>query len=235
VWDTLVSAVNYLYDVDVAIASFQLASVKAIGDFFHHIWDTLYKVVIAKLILDYKKLHDWLAKLLGPLLKWIQRIRAWYFKHIFPIQHAILNVISTLRVILEVFRLLGAKWAAKLDADLAKIQSAVTTSIVDVVATLNKVSTILGLTIDPAMLIRPDAFGRSLWNALGQLKKAAGYGSARPVLASEHATEDTMRGAVTGKGSLINLQSDGTVVYDPALVIINGGLDSAAKSMGIGP
>lgn len=235
IWNVLAEVANFIWDNLLNLGQFTSDFASDAQKLFHHIWDVIFKATIAKLIIDYQKLHAWLQRLLGPLLRWITRLRNWYFKYIFPIIKHIQNVLSTIRVILEVFRLLGAKWAAKLDADLTKIQAYVTDFNQAILGTLNKVSTILGLIVDPGMLIRTSAFGGSLWNNLGLVKKAAGFGSARPLFPDEVQTEKQFKGAVYGSGSLTTVNADGTLVYDPALKIVDDSMTKQMQTLGIAP
>jgi len=174
-----------------------------------------------------------LAILFAPILKLIQWLRTQYFQYVYPWMHDITNLISVMRSILEAFRLLGFKWAAKLDADLQKIQSYITAVNIAIIGTLNKATTVLGLMIDPGMMIRRDAFGRTLWDSLGSLKKAAGYGSARPIMPDEHAQEKQMTGAVYGSAPLVTTSADGSVVYDPALLLVDQSITKQMQMLGI--
>jgi hypothetical protein len=164
-WNNFVIASAFLYNAVGAITNFlrKLLGI-IVGGIAHIIQDILHGHLLTALHDIQKLFHD-LHALFKPILDLIDRIMKWYTKHILPIQKAIIEVIQRMRVILELFRLLGAKWAAKLDADLQKIQSIVTTSIVDVVKTLNTLSTIIGLAVDPGMIFRRDFFGRTLWNS----------------------------------------------------------------------
>lgn len=115
----------------------------------------------------------------------ILRIRKWYHDHIFKIQKAIIAVLQSIRVGLALLRLLHVKWAAKLDADLAKIQGYVTLSITDVLRALNTISSYLGLIVDPAMILRKDFFGASLFASLKDLKRSVFFGSNAPLSAAQ--------------------------------------------------
>jgi hypothetical protein len=235
IWNVLVAVANFLWQAILDIASFAVSLFDRIKSFFQHIWEVVFKKIIGPLVADYQKLHVWLQHVLGPLLSWIQRIRIWYVKHILPIITTVQNILSTIRVMLEVFRLLGAKWAAKLDADIQKIQGYITQFNQLVLGNLNKISTILGLIVDPGMLIRTSAFGGTLWNNLGLVKQAAGYGSARPLFPDEKATAKSMSTAAYGPGNLATAQSDGTLIYDPAVKLVDDSMTHQMRTLGIAP
>lgn len=207
----------------------------AIGLALYHVFIDYILPILKKIIAAIKWVHDKVNGVLRPVVKWIQRIRDWYLKHIFPWQHLALQIISGLRVFIELLRLLHVKWAVKLDAELRKIQGYITESITAILGPLNTALSILGLAIDPAMLLRRDFFGRSLWNSLGDVKRAAGYGSSRPIFPDEKAQEKQMQNAVWGTAPLVTQQPDGSVVYDPALQVVDDSLTQQMQTQGIAP
>jgi len=153
--------------------------------FFSHVFEYLKRTVIPFIIRRYQAIEAFLNKYLGPIVRFIRKVRNWYFAHIFPIQHAILEVIARVRAALAVFRALGFKWAAKLDADLQKLQSWVTASIQDILKPLNTIQDYLSLMLDPAMILRKDFFAATLFSHLGALKRAVGFGSNAPLSAAQ--------------------------------------------------
>jgi hypothetical protein len=201
---------------------------------YHVVIDYLLPI-LKKIIAAIKWIHDKVNKALQPIIKWIKRIRDWYLKHIFPWQHLALQIISGIRVFIELLRLLHVKWAAKLDAELQKIQGYITESITAVLGPLNSALSILGLAVDPSLFFRRDMFGRTLWNSLGDVKKAAGYGSSRPIFPDEKAQEKQMHDAVWGTQPLQTTAPDGSVVYDPALKVVDDSLTQQMQTQGIAP
>jgi hypothetical protein len=203
----------------------------ALADF----WKNHLKGILDKIIGAIKKLHDKLAKILKPLQKFIKRIRDWYLKHIFPWQRLALQIISAMRVFLELLRLLHVKWATQLDQTLQKIQGYITESITAILGPLNQALTVLGLAVDPGLFFAHDMFGRTLWNSLGDVKKAAGFGSGRPVLAAEQAQEQDQKHAVYGTQPLQTVGPDGSVEYDPALKLVDDSLTQQMRTQGVTP
>jgi hypothetical protein len=204
-----------------------------IGLALYHYWTDYLKPFLDKIIKAIKWLHDHLNKILKPIHKWIKRIHDWYVKYILKWQLLALNIVSGIRQFLALLKLLDVKWAAKLDAELQKIQGYITESITAILGPLNSALSILGMAVDPSLFFRQDMFGRTLWNSLGDLKKAAGYGSARPVSASEQQQEQDMHDAVYGTAPLSTADPAGNVIYDPALKVVDDSLTKQMQAQGL--
>lgn len=157
----------------------------ALGTFVLHVLRDIVQGHFRNLVADYKALKAALQKIFKPLVDALNWLRKWYTLHILKWQLLVQEILSRIRVVLSLFRLLGFKWAAKLDADIQKIMSVVTLSIQDVTRTLNAISGVLGVILDPGMVIRADFFHSSLFSALPALKRAAAYGTNTPLTASE--------------------------------------------------
>lgn len=232
VWTNILGLASWVYGIAGGI-------IDAIKKFFDKIWEFLKEFwrhllgilttvwnIVSNIVDQLRRL----AKKIGDIIK---RVREWYRKHILKWQLLALNVVSIIRVFLAALRLLHVKWAAKLDADLQKIQGYITLSIVDVVKALNTVQNVLGLAIDPLMILRPDFFAATLFGGLSALKAAAGYGSARPVLPDEKAQEKTMSHAAYGTQPLQTVGPDGSLVYDPALALVDQSITQQAQTTGV--
>jgi hypothetical protein len=207
----------------------------AIGLEIYNLWINYIKPFLAKIICAIKWVHDKLNAVLKPIIGIIKRVRDWYVKYILPWQKLALNILSAIRIFLALLKLLDVKWAAKLDATLQKVQGYITESITAILGPLNSALSILGMAVDPSLFFRKDMFGRTLWNSLGDLKKAQGYGSARPVYASEQQQEQDMHNAVYGTAPLQTVNPDGSVVYDPALKVVDDSLTKQMQTQGIAP
>ena len=201
----------------------------------YHVFIDYILPIIEKIIKAIKWVHDKLSGILKPIIKWIKRIRDWYLKHIFPWQRLAIQILSAFRAFLELLRLLDVKWAAKLDAEITKIQGYITDSITAILGPLNTALSILGLSVDPCLVFRQDIFGRSLWNSLGDVKKAAGYGSARPLFPDEKQQEKQMQNAVWGTQPLQTVGADGSVQLDPALQVVDDSLTQQMRTQGVTP
>jgi hypothetical protein len=154
-------------------------------------------------------------------------IRNWYFKHVFPIQKKILQVVSVARVFLSLLRLLGVKWAAKLDADLQKIQSYVTLSIFYVVNTLNTLSSYMALVVDPGMILARPFLAASILSNLDLVKRAGAYGSNNPLSASDATAEANDKNLLNPHAPFASTDAQGNLVTLPAYDSIKANMQTA--------
>jgi hypothetical protein len=208
---------------------------EAIGLAIYHLIIDYILPIIEKIIKAIKWVKGKLDKILKPLQKILKRIRDFYVNHILKWELLAIQIISVIRVWLELLRLLHVKWAAQLDADLQKIQGYITDTITPVVSTLNEISTILGLAINPLGFISKSFMLGSLTNSLADVKKAAGYGSARLVFPDEHAQEKATSNAMHGTQPLSTPGPGGTIEYDPALQLLNDQMTGQVQAYGYTP
>jgi len=154
IWQVLVAVANYLFAVLQFVWKFVTTLFADISKGFKWIWNTVIKGALTKIVSVYVKVRDWLTKFLGPVLRWIQKIRKWvdwaFNKYVRPV----LRLIGLLRQFLTIFRLLGAKWATRLDRILAQIQNDILKGYTLLRAELNKVTTYLQLIVDPSAILR---------------------------------------------------------------------------------
>jgi hypothetical protein len=234
-WNALSAALTFFWDVLVAFAGVVGGLFANVGKFVYRLWAQHLKPFFTTVYNIIDGIHDAIAKLLAPVMRIIARIQAIYYKYIYPYMHAILEIISRLRAALLVFRLMGFKWAAKLDADLAKIQAAVTKVMQDIVGALNGVITLLQAVIDPEMILRRDFFAHSLFGSLAGLKRAVGYGNNRPLTPDEQQrTTDTVN-AVYGPGPLTMRNADGTYTDAPGFAPIDAETSRQFHAAGLLP
>lgn len=226
----LAAVANFIWGVLVAVANFLYNLIHTVGNFLVGIFRDHILPVFRTLVNDYLRLKAWLLRVFGPIIRIIQRIRSWYLIHILPWQKLVVEIIQRVRIALEVLRFLHVKWAAKLDADLAKIQGYVTESITLVLGTLNRASTILGIMLDPLMILRKDFFVGTIFSHLAALKRAVGFGNGRDLSASEAQGEDDARDLLNPRTPPVTRQQDGTVVLSPALQEIVTGLRQAGAA-----
>lgn len=158
----------------------------------------------------------WLADVLDPIITFITELQAWVQTYIIIPLEAIIEVLQRVRVVLSALALLGQKWAAKLDADLARIQGYLTGALQVVVGTLNNLSTWMNIIVDPAQVIRSDFFTGTLFSQVGMLQQAANYGKDRPLYASEAANEAQDKALFNGGAAVGTYNADGTFTYSDA-------------------
>jgi hypothetical protein len=205
----------------------------AIAGFFTHIWKWLMKHIIRHLIAVLTAAYEILNNIVSQITRLLKIIRSWYFKHIFPIQHAILEVISRIRVALALLRLLGVKWAAKLDAELQKIQGYITQSIQDVIGTLNTMQSYLSLVVDPGMILRKDFFAASMFSSLGAMKRATGFGINTPLPAADEQRVLDNKALLDPAQPFARTDASGRLQTTPAFDEIQGDFANAVRDVGL--
>jgi len=98
--------------------------------------------------------RQWLSNLLSPILRWIKLLRALYDQYFNQFVKPILKILRQMRQVLQVFKLLGFKWAARLDADIARIEGKIVALYTQLRAYLNIATTWIQLIIDPTGILR---------------------------------------------------------------------------------
>lgn len=239
----VVSVVNWLVQAILQIAQFIWDALQAvataienifvkIGRFFEGLWTNYIKPAINGLIKLYGRIRARLAAIFAPLVRLITRVRAWFYQYIYPWIKLAQQILSTIRVILSLFRILGAKWAAQLDADIARIQGYLTTALQDIVKTLNTASSLLNVLVDPGAIIRKDFFSGTLFSSLGAVKRAVAFGSNRALTPDEQSSEDGNKALINGGAAVLTRNSDGTVSYSPASQAMNRSFADARNYYG---
>jgi hypothetical protein len=161
----IVAALSFLFNLIVAVANYVIGGINFTFGFFDTLaqdirkwrfwlWDTLTKIGQWKII---KAIRDALAALrkhVQDLIAWLIKIRKWYDQYFNQFVKPILNAIRHLRQTLQIFRLLGFKWAARLDARLATIENRIVAAYELLRVNLNKAVSWLQLISDPFGLLR---------------------------------------------------------------------------------
>jgi len=211
IWDVLVAIAQYLYAIIVEIAQALVQFFVAAEQLVVHLFETLYTDVIKPIIDEIVKIEAWISRTLAPVVRFVQRLQAWYNKYILPYQKQVLAIIQKIRQILLIFRLFGAKWAQKLDADLAKIQSYITTSIIDVLSTLNLITSWLQLISDPTQILRKPFWQNTAYSGAVDIYKAANLGGMKPLSAADKAQGQANLSLMDPKSPPVTANGDGTV------------------------
>lgn len=207
-WTALIQVFTFLWNTLAAVANAVVGIFRTLGTFFQHLWHDYIHPAVTGILKIYERIRARLAAIFAPVLKWIARVQGWFMRHIYPIMFRIQNLLSRLRVVLAFFRILGFKWAAKLDADIQRIQGYVTLVMADVIRTLNTATSMLNLVLDPWQIIRRSFFTGTLFSNLGPLRRAMSFGADRATTPDEQKGIDETESAIYG--------SDGYVLTDPA-------------------
>jgi hypothetical protein len=229
-WTAIIYIYNLIVLVVTAIAEFLISLIKLLINFAKHVFEDIIHGDFKALLADYRALRDALKALFGPLLNIINAIHAWVNKYILVYIKLALTIISRIRVILGLFRLLGFTWAAKLDADLRKVQGYLTDALVDIVKGFNTVTGIINMMVDPSLVLRKDFFASTLFSSLAGVKRAVGYGSNRPLDPSESDKQTGDGKLIYGGAPFATRNSNGTITYSPEFQQASDDLDAAMKA-----
>lgn len=118
------------------------------------IWKGVIVAAIKKLLDAYSKLRDLLTKIFAPVLRYLHQLRVIYDQYFNRFVKPLLNLLHKVRQFLQIFRLLGFKWAARLDADIARIENKIVAAYSTLRAYLNIATTWIQLIVDPTGILR---------------------------------------------------------------------------------
>ena len=153
-FNLIVAVFNYLLAVAEFIFKFFLTLAQDIKNAFKWLWENVVKAGLTKLISVFVRVQAWLAKYVNKVTGWLIRLRKWYDQYFNQFVKPVLNAIRHLRQTLQIFRLLGFKWAARLDARLATIENRIVAAYELLRVNLNKAVSWLQLISDPFGLLR---------------------------------------------------------------------------------
>jgi hypothetical protein len=185
-WQVTQALFVFLWNVLAAVFQWTLAGLAKIGQFFRRFWTDYIRRGLRGLLDLYKRIRDRLALIFGPIIRWLQKVRAWFDAHILPVLKKYLQLIQRIRQFLVILRVFNVRWAKELDNYLARVQGKITLAIDVIRGTLNQIINTLALIVDPDLIIRRNMLGASLLAHLGALKRIVGYGSNR-ILTSDEA------------------------------------------------
>jgi hypothetical protein len=231
-WANLVYTTAFLYNSIGYLTNFIKKFLLILLDGLKHILTDIIHGKLRQILQDLRNMFKALHDLFAPILKFLDSVRAFYYKYIFKWIVMVQDLLSRIRVILTLFRLLGSKWAAKLDADMARIQGYITQATSLFVSTLNQAITWLNIMVDPAGILRRDFFTGTLFSSLTAVKNAALFGNDRMLTASEMQHEVDDKALLTSPTGILTRNADGSVTYSDAAKRMNGNFDAAMNYYG---
>lgn len=169
-WAALTALWAYIWALLTFLWNFLKRIVGDIGSLLNTLWNKVIKGVLVKIIGTFLKVRQWLSNLLAPVLKIIKQIRAWYDQYFNQFVRPVLRVIRQLRQVLQIFRLLGFKWAARLDADLARIENKIVSAYVTLRGYLNVATSWIQLVVDPLGILRRNPLFAALVRSAPELR-----------------------------------------------------------------
>jgi hypothetical protein len=138
---------------------------------FKVIWDKVFKRGLLKILELYSKLRGALARVFGPLLRNLRRIRDWLDKVYYPRLLKIINMIQRVRQMLSILRIFNVAWAKRLDERLLRLETKIAEPYLKLRALLNEVATVINLVLDPSLILKRNVF---LGSILGHLSHVWG-------------------------------------------------------------
>lgn len=204
IWNVLVYVAQYIWSALNFVGNFFYQLAQDIKKAFGWIWNTVIKSVLTKIVDVIVKVRTWLNKIFGPLVRWLLKVRKWidwaFNKYVKPV----LVLIQHIRQVLTIFRLLGFKWAARLDALLAKIQQDIVKAYTLLRSELNKVITYLDLIVDPGAILRRNPLFAALIRSAAELRNLELQVVTRPLTPDESDKQARDRSQATADGQKAN-------------------------------
>jgi phage-related protein len=188
-WQELVALYEWILGELEAIIQWLVSLVQALVTAIKNIWEWIYNFIILPLEDIIHNLFVWLKNFLAPVLRILNRIRTWYLTYIYPWVKLAQQIISELRIALQLLKLLGVKWAAQLDADLQTLSSWITMFSQDVIKSINTMSSLLEAIVDPALILRSNFFAATLFSNIGAVKRTVAYGNNTPLTPNQSAQQ----------------------------------------------
>lgn len=179
VWNTLVKVANFIWAALVTVANVLVSTVKVVARGFIHVLNDIVHGRFLHLFKDYLDLKAKITAWLAPVLRILQRIRQIYQQLVLAPLLRFINLIQHIRQFLVVFRLLGFKWAKRLDNSLTSIEQRVVKNTLVLQAWINLAISVLDLAIDPSLILRKNFLLASLLSFLGAVKRVVFFGANR--------------------------------------------------------
>lgn len=149
------------------------------------VWVNVIKAVLTKILAAYSKLRDLLKRIFGPVLDLIKKIRAFYQNYFNQFVKPMLKVIRQMRQVLQIFKLLGFKWAARLDGDLARIENKIVQAYVTLFQYLNIATSWIQLIVNPTGILRRNPLFGAIIRSAPELVNLMDHATQRPLTPDE--------------------------------------------------
>src|SRR5208337_1258798 len=217
IWSVLVFVANYIWAALNWIANFFYTLFQDIQKGLKWIWESVIKSGLTKLITIFQTIRNWLGGVFKAVSDFLKYVRWWYdyiFNHFWK---PILNMIGIMRKILTIFRLLGFKWAIRLDGDLALIQQRIVQYYTTLRGYINQAITWIDLIVDPSGILRRNPLFAALLGYAPEVRNLVLQAPARPLTGGEIDTQTTDRTNMTLSGqkqNFTNYYSQGTLTPD---------------------
>jgi len=199
---SFVRALGFLSGSIDTVAVSQTRQKTSLDGLFSHLWRVGFSGILGKIWAFITRLKDFLKRIFGPILCVIQAIidyeEALYNQFIRPL----LILLQRVRSALVLLRLLHVRWAGRLDARLARLESKLAGSLFAVLRELNSIRQTISLFIDPFGLFDQAKLLVSNLRSLPELWNALHVAQERPLAASELDARDRDK-AIFRKGPYV--------------------------------
>lgn len=142
-WNALGNVFNFLWDV-----------VKAVGKFLSHIWTNFFKGIWAKVMKYLQIAHRWLEAKLGPILRYLEKVRQRLDYQYRMFIKPLLNMLQKIRQVLLIMRLMHIGFAKQLDAAILKIEQQISHSFLTMRGIFTSLINVVNAVIDAPLLLR---------------------------------------------------------------------------------
>lgn len=225
-WQLLVLVFQFLYNALVAIVNVLVSAVKVVGRAIVHLFTEIIPNFLKRLFQDYLDLKAKITAWLQPVLRILLRIRQLFQQYVLAPLLRTINLIQHLRQFLVVFRLLGFKWAARLDNYLTKVEQKLIQNTLVLQSWINLAISVLDLIIDPLMILRSNFLLASLLAFLGAVKRVVFFGANRTPSTDETKQAQQDSGSLSKGSNLLQSGFGSGATYAPTVQRILPGLDT---------
>lgn len=233
-FNLLVAVFQFLYAALVAIAQALVTGIKLIARGFAHVISDIVHGRFLHLFQDYLDLKAKLTAWLAPVLRLLHRIKAIFDKFVLAPLLRYINLIQQMRKFLVVFRILGFKWAKKLDAQLADMERRVVQNVLVLESWINFAISAVSLIMDPSLIMRKNFLLASLLSFLGAVKRVVFFGANRTPSSDETKQAHQDNAALAPQTHLLESGFGHGAVYYPTVQRILPCLDAAVSYYGGG-
>lgn len=237
IWSVLVFVANYIWAALNWIWNLAYSLFQNIKDALKWVWENVIKAGLTKLISLIQRIRQWLHDTLGPVIDFIKKVRRWYDDFFNRYVRPLLVILQRIRQFLAIFRLLGFKWAIRLDGDIAAIENKVAQIYTTLRGYLNQAITWLDLIVDPTGILRRNPLFGALFSNAAELRNIVLTAPYRPLTGGEtdSQTRDRSQASIaTQKQNFTDYYSQGKVTPDDDTFIsqFNAEIDALLNGQG---
>jgi hypothetical protein len=224
-FNLLVVVFQFLYAAVVAIANALVSAIKIIAKGFIHVISDIVHGRFLHLFQDYLDLKAKITAWLAPVLRILRRVKAIFDEFVTKPLLRFINMIQKIRQFLTIFRILGFKWAKKLDTALANWERRVVQNVLVLQSWINFAISAVSLIMDPSLIMRKNFLLASLLSFLGAVKRVVFFGANRTPSSDETKQTQQDTRALSQTTHLIQSGSGSTAVYYPTVARMNDTMD----------